>query len=565
MEADEEANDAASASAAANSAKEPEEEEDGRGAVDGRPSGSGPRLVPLPADQFRISANCMSDYQWDYSGRHDPSVLGSQLGATKKEAEASAAEAFRREGLPQEYSPDTLGEKSSPSREKRHDDNTADNSMALPALPQEVGLFEGEPSPPRQEYTLDASPAPPPPPSTAPSTSLAARKRRLYNHWPSESRFCCFGLGLTGSPGHNCYVADSLRSCRTAVLGGSRHEAQCEGALRCIEDHDALDRPLCCATSPANCFAWICILLPSALYFFVALPYFWNRVHPFLPMVALFFFMLTVAFLLTTCCSDPGIIPRREVIIATESAQRLEEELGYNPLGEEVPPPVDASPGESEGQHRVRVPMALRGQGYRWCHTCKIIRPPRASHCPDCDNCVLRFDHHCPFVNNCVGQRNYIFFMGFTTSVCCLASWVVPSLMWYLMVHGTASAGPDAPEENESFEDVDSDTLLRGLMITLAVFGAFSLLGVTSLWVYHMWLIYSGITTKEHWKGSKTVDFTEEQTLFSRRGPRLFNPRALVDVIKGPPQVTSLAPGADAYRSRWRLQASDECDGVFEV
>jgi hypothetical protein len=38
-----------------------------------------------------------------------------------------------------------------------------------------------------------------------------------------------------------------------------------------------------------------------------------QEVHPILPMVALFFFLLTVGCLLGACLADPGIIPRREV------------------------------------------------------------------------------------------------------------------------------------------------------------------------------------------------------------------------------------------------------------
>lgn len=54
----------------------------------------------------------------------------------------------------------------------------------------------------------------------------------------------------------------------------------------------------------------------------------------------------------------------------------------------------------------------------RYCETCKIVRPAKASHCRECDQCVKNFDHHCYFVANCIGERNwgnFILFLVFSS------------------------------------------------------------------------------------------------------------------------------------------------------
>lgn len=281
---------------------------------------------------------------------------------------------------------------------------------------------------------------------------------------------------------------------------GGRNQIFCAGVCIMGPRHD---------NGYAVC-SWFSILMPCVLYFVLCSRYLWNNVSPLMPLVTAFCLVLTLALMLLTTCTDPGILPRA-------SLQRAMPELV---------PRVQAAAGMGSS------PLSEEHiqEGYRWCPTCQVVRPPRASHCRDCDNCVLRFDHHCPFVNNCIGQRNYVYFSGFLLSTGCLGLSVALGTGVVLRADISPLGGSLEP----SSVSVKILTAVVGLPTTALI------VAVLGLAVFHTFLVATGKTTKEALTGSKRAT-SGFRTLLEARGASLINLRARVAArrvqVELPPRI----------------------------
>ena len=150
------------------------------------------------------------------------------------------------------------------------------------------------------------------------------------------------------------------------------------------------------------------------------------------------------------------------------------------------------------GCHELPIKIVHKGvyTNTKICLTCNIARPFRSTHCSDCDNCTLRFDHHCPWIGGCVGKRNYIYFFIFLV----LLNIKNIYLLIFSIIH-IIKTYINTTKEEKKIEFWIANKLLSVIpSLFTIIFIGITMLFTTGLLIYHISLIISNTTTKEEIK-----------------------------------------------------------------
>ncbi|KAM7505178.1 hypothetical protein LguiB_004082 [Lonicera macranthoides] len=262
------------------------------------------------------------------------------------------------------------------------------------------------------------------------------RQQRLYQVWKGSNRFFCGGRLIFGPDVASLFLS--------VLLVGGPAVGFCIKIYVVIQQHikDGKDVGL-----------WYPVLV-----------------------VACVLTVLDIIFLFLTSSRDPGIVPRNTVPPECDEAFDINTPSMEWVNGRTPHLTLPRTKDVIVNGHTVKV---------KYCDTCMLYRPPRASHCSICNNCVQRFDHHCPWVGQCIGIRNYRFFYMFisTSTILCVYVFV---FSWINIVNG-----PEKLLKTIS-KDILSDFLIVYCFVAVWFVG-----GLT---IFHFYLISTNQTTYENFR-----------------------------------------------------------------
>ena len=204
--------------------------------------------------------------------------------------------------------------------------------------------------------------------------------------------------------------------------------------------------------------SFILLSLPTSFYI-SALIKINEKTTIFFVIIVLIIYFPILIFLLLGGCNDPGILERNNEYAYYENRKSV-----------------------------IKVNIQGHMMNLNYCYTCFHFRPPRTSHCAECDNCVENFDHHCLWMGTCVGKRNYkyFYFVIFLTTLCSIFQ--LFSSGGYILYHF----------KQKDFKTAQS----KYIVITLVFVAFFNIMFIifflAKLFYIHTWLLTRGLTFYEY-------------------------------------------------------------------
>jgi len=227
------------------------------------------------------------------------------------------------------------------------------------------------------------------------------------------------------------------------------------------------------------------IFIPGVLFMVFVAPLLWVQFSGITVIIFMYLFVGDLVYLWLCHLIDPGIIPKKSTK-QKEIGDLISQSKDRNYETKEEPP-------KEVIVNKIKVKM-------RWCQTCNIWRPPRASHCNDCDQCVEVFDHHCPWIGNCVAKRNYRFFLLFLllTTLLCIYTFCCCLGNLYLLSF----------ESDEKTNSKIFDVIMKSPMSAILLIYVFVLVwSVGGLGCFHTYLMCTGQSTHEEFTAKRNPYF----------------------------------------------------------